>query len=519
MIKAVYLSSAVILFSSSLAQAQNTGIGTNNPQQKLHVAGNIRVDAMAGAGNGMITINPNGDFGRINFSGNANDILKGDGTFGAAPSASLPAGSIIGSANFPDSGLLKAGFSFLGEQSSPFSIYRSYPGGVSTQYSMLPTYENGNPAANVVPQARTYASHAWTGSEMLIWGGVRVAATTGYTFLEDGAKYNPSTDSWTPISKTNAPVKRAFASAVWTGTEMLIWGGTESANESINATTFNFTNTGGRYNPATNTWTPTNLIGAPTARTQAAAVWTGTVMVVFGGNSGNTVLSNGGRYNPSTNSWLSMATLNAPVADYGQTRMFWDASLNLVYVLGENTTGARYNPITNVWTAMAPCPTSYNKTSAVQVGNQIWIYGINGKIYQYTGSTNSWTMVSPPSPMDANFEIINSVWTGFEVVYFGYIQNQGDAISNSFYRYNAAGNYLIQDQTYYNHLVKEGSVLCNAGTMVIKWGGDNVNLKTGIPSYDFYPEGLRYFTVGGTSYPSVYYKISSANIMYLYRKD
>lgn len=520
--KKIYLPITFILLLASFAsQSQNIGIGTSSPQQKLHVAGNVRVDAMAGPSSGLVTANSNGDLVRLNFSGNANETLRGDGSFGVVPSGSLPSGAIIASAKFPDSGLLKAGYSYLGEQSSNYSTFRSFPGGVSDQYLMLPTYENGNAAATPSPQARSYSSFAWTGNDLLIWGGLKVTATTGYQFLNDGAKYNPNTDSWTPISTINAPIKRGFASSVWTGTEMIVWGGTESLNENFNSPSFTFTNTGGRYNPTTNTWTATSTINAPSPRTQAAAVWTGTVMVVFGGNTSNSTVNTGGRYNPTTNTWTATSTLNAPTPDFSQTRMFWDAAQGLVYVLGESITAARYNPVTNVWSSMASVPSPYNKSCAVWVGSQLWVYANNNKIYQYNGATNTWATVTPiGAGFPAKFSAISAVWTGFDIVFFGCSYNDDDVVTgNYFYRYSAAGNSFTQDQIQYNHLVRDGAALINAGTMVIKWGGYNNDVSTGIPNYTFYPEGLRYYTVGGLSFPTAYFKVASSNVLHLYRKN
>jgi len=53
--------------------------------------------------------------------------------------------------------------------------------------------------------------------------------------LNTGGRYNPGTDSWTTTSTTNAPTARADHTAVWTGSEMIVWGGAPA------------TNTGGRY--------------------------------------------------------------------------------------------------------------------------------------------------------------------------------------------------------------------------------------------------------------------------------
>ena len=44
------------------------------------------------------------------------------------------------------------------------------------------------------------------------------------TFLNTGGRYNPSTDSWTATSTTNAPSGRVGHTAVWTGSEMIVWG-------------------------------------------------------------------------------------------------------------------------------------------------------------------------------------------------------------------------------------------------------------------------------------------------------
>lgn len=56
----------------------------------------------------------------------------------------------------------------------------------------------------------------WTGTEMIVWGGV----ITQQTISNTGSRYNPSTDSWLPMNITNAPVARYFHTAVWSGTEM-----------------------------------------------------------------------------------------------------------------------------------------------------------------------------------------------------------------------------------------------------------------------------------------------------------
>lgn len=71
---------------SLVSDAQNVGVGVPNPQNKLHVGGGFRLDTLTGVGGaGLLWHNPNGVVYGIKFSGNINDVLRGDGTFGSAP--------------------------------------------------------------------------------------------------------------------------------------------------------------------------------------------------------------------------------------------------------------------------------------------------------------------------------------------------------------------------------------------------------------------------------------------------
>jgi hypothetical protein len=116
----------------------------------------------------------------------------------------------------------------------------------------VPTISNGasgctndtwtTTSAIIEPPRRIFHTAVWTGSEMVVWGG---EDDSGYS-SNIGWRYNPSTDSWAATSSTNAPSGRILHTAVWTGTEMIVWGGV------------GFTNTGGRYNPGTDSWTSTS---------------------------------------------------------------------------------------------------------------------------------------------------------------------------------------------------------------------------------------------------------------------
>jgi hypothetical protein len=83
---------------------------------------------------------------------------------------------------------------------------------------------------------------------MIVWGGWDPP-----NIFNTGGRYNPDTDSWTATSITNAPSARYVPTGVWTGSEMIVWGGAASGSA--------YFNSGGRYCAAAPSPTVT-----PTAR-------------------------------------------------------------------------------------------------------------------------------------------------------------------------------------------------------------------------------------------------------------
>jgi hypothetical protein len=104
--------------------------------------------------------------------------------------------------------------------------------------------------------------------------GITTSGNATYTLPE----IDPCTDdTWTPTSISNAPSLRELHTAVWTGSEMIIWGGHDG----------NELNTGGIYNPSTDSWTATSTTNTPTAREYHTAVWSGSEMMLdVGGGTG-----------------------------------------------------------------------------------------------------------------------------------------------------------------------------------------------------------------------------------------
>jgi len=267
------------------------------------------------------------------------------------------------------------------------------------------------------PDGRVSHTPVWTGSEMIVWGGDNCFASCD---VNTGGRYNPSTDSWTTTSTTNAPVGRHNHTAVWTGSEMIVWGGFRLG--------IGILNTGGRYNPATDSWVATSTVNAP-ARSRHTAVWTGSEMIVWGGDDNANLLNTGGRYDPANDSWMATSTASAPDARNFHTAIWTGSNMIVWGGRGENfvalNTGGRYDPGTNSWTSTSTtnAPDTRSGHTAIWTGRNMIVWGGGDEHSLNTGGrydpgTNSWTSTSTANAPHAR-GVHTAIWTGSNMIVWG----------------------------------------------------------------------------------------------------
>lgn len=247
------------------------------------------------------------------------------------------------------------------------------------------------------PSPRTLLSAIFTGSEMIVWGGSTGSQPTS-TYYGDGYRYDPNSDSWLgTISTTGAPSARSLHKTVWTGSQMIVWGGYDGTS---------LLNTGGIYDPASDTWVgATSTVNAPTPRLHHVAAWTGTEMIVWGGQDASGDVATGGRYDPVTDTWTSMSTTGAPTARQaakavwtGHEMVVWGGSV--VSGGGRNSvnTGARYIPALDSWVAATTtvgAPTARQSHGAVWTGSRMIVsHGASPA----AGFFNTGGFYAPPFP-------------------------------------------------------------------------------------------------------------------------
>jgi N-acetylneuraminic acid mutarotase len=341
------------------------------------------------------------------------------------------------------------------------------------------TYDTWTPTSVTnAPGAREYHTTVWTGSEMIVWGGEDINGD----LVNTGGRYNPSTDSWTATSITNAPAARQAHTAVWTGSEMIVWGG----NHFVFPYYFN---SGGRYNPSADSWTVTSTINAPAARNGHTAVWTGSEMIVWGGNDDNGRFRTGGRYNPSTDSWTA-TNPNAPQGRDLATAV-WTGSEMIVWG-GEDfvgtffNTGGKYNPGTDSWlptsTINAPAGRAYH--TAVWTGSEMIVWGgtnistILETGGRYNPSSDTWTETNTIGAADARL-YHTALWISSEMIVWGGYASGAD--SNTGGRYNPGTNSWIATSLTNAPAGRSFHTAVWTGNEMIVWGGRNnfINVNTG----------------------------------------
>jgi hypothetical protein len=175
----------------------------------------------------------------------------------------------------------------------------------------------------------------------------------------------PTGWSWRPVGPLGA---RQGHIGVWTGTEVVYWGGDRPGRPPE----------GAAYDPRAGGWR--RLSRSPlTNRTGAAAVWTGREVLVFGGVNGRGPQADGAAYDPVTDRWRAIAA--APMPGRVPLGAAWTGSELLV--VGARGAGlihgvadaAAYDPAADTWRPLGGLPIRINEGAAVWTGAELIVYG------------------------------------------------------------------------------------------------------------------------------------------------
>jgi N-acetylneuraminic acid mutarotase len=329
-----------------------------------------------------------------------------------------------------------------------------------------------------VPSGRSGHTMIWTGNSMIVWGGVRLEGPELTSVpLDTGARYDPATDSWTPTSLAGTPRGRRAHSAIWTGNVMVVWGGSDGNTHF---------NTGGRYDPVIDDWAGTSTAGAPSGRDLHSAAWTGDSMVIWGGEAyPQGAFASGGRYDPIANAWSPTSTIGAPSKRAGAATV-WTGREMLVWGGIDNwaypSTGGRYNPSTDTWSSMSTvgAPIGRYYTSAVWTGRLMVVWGGEGAAHTYVNTggrydpaRDRWTATSLVD-VPAGRWLHSTVWTGRDMVVWGgdrFEQDGTQVVFNDGSRYDPDSNVWTPTSSVGAPTLRADHSAVWTGREMVVWGG------------------------------------------------
>jgi N-acetylneuraminic acid mutarotase len=266
------------------------------------------------------------------------------------------------------------------------------------------------PAAPIAPNEGL--ASVWTGHEMIVFGSsVRRAADGAVVGRSDvAAAYDPAAHSWRKLEPPGAAASGAL-SAVWTGSEMLVWG------QGLHAS----------FNPRTNTWAAfpgSRLLSVHDAHGLVA--WTGRELLGWGGGCCGDAFSDGVAYNPRTNRWRALG--RTPLAGSQHPVGAWTGRELVIFVGGTDPNGkawparlaraAAYNPRTNTWRRLAPAPAAIGGATAVWTGSHVLVFGAGGgrAALAFDPATNQWRRLARMPGSRAGGA---AVWTGNHLLVWG----------------------------------------------------------------------------------------------------
>ena len=231
----------------------------------------------------------------------------------------------------------------------------------------------------------------WTGSEMIVTGINPGSDGTFADWSEVAEAYNPGTNAWRMLPTPPRTENYCKRDAVWTGTEMLVWGCKVTA-----------------YDPATGKWRL--LPDAPTRH--GIVAWTGRELIGWGGGCCGDVSDDGSAYNPVTNTWRKIPA--APVSGQQSPVGAWTGRELVVFngwsPEGTRVAGAAYNPRTDSWRRIPSERGLSALAIAVYDGNEIHVLGARPDIvFSFNPSNNRWRQL-PRTDLASNGLV--AAWTG-----------------------------------------------------------------------------------------------------------
>jgi hypothetical protein len=242
------------------------------------------------------------------------------------------------------------------------------------------------------PENRSNAATAWTGSQLLIWGGYQFVGSGDEDPDSDGFIFDAADRTWETMP--DSPLEgRSGAASAWTGDELLIWGGWDGGFRPDP-----YLANGAAYDPSTRTWRM--LPPAPISERRPFSVWTGKELIVWGSTGRELFLQDGAAYDPTTNAWRLIAEAPVDITD-GSAVWTGDEMIVVGAALDWNNhadtptaIGAAYDPEADSWRKLPPSDLSPQAMTAEWLDGELIAWDYEQASQAYDPAADGWRALS-----------------------------------------------------------------------------------------------------------------------------
>lgn len=245
------------------------------------------------------------------------------------------------------------------------------------------------------PEVRTGPAAVWTGQDLLVWGGYVYTGYSDEAPSANGFSWNAANEKWTSLPQSPLGA-RSFPATVWTGAELLLWGGWDGLGA--------FFGDGAAFNPETARWR--SLPASPLGPRAALSVWTGSELLLWGTSIRmDHPPRDGAAYDPASNTWRSIPPAPVELTDAsavwsGEEMFVFGASLGRNNEAAtESAIGAAYDPLTNEWRELPVSKLFPQATAAAWDGREMIAWDHRSESAAYDPDSDSWRTL-PRVPLE-----------------------------------------------------------------------------------------------------------------------
>lgn len=280
------------------------------------------------------------------------------------------------------------------------------------------------------PVRRLGHTAIWNDERMIVWGGRSTplektdkdSTNQQLPLYPSGGGYDPQTDTWEDLGPGEIAGREQHTAEWIEDYGMVVWGGTDG--DQFFADGYVYCNEALDPCDSDKDWVRLPTKNAPTGRAGHVAVWTGAELIIWGGYNDTGVLDDGAAFSPDTRQWRTLSEPGSWFKARAFARAVWtDGSMVILGGIGDGELTLVENAVIAADTDLAT-PTELARRTGLSTdtvvlildvlevagpGNADRFRRVDNTIAQYDPESDSWESADDPPPATSDPV---ALWTG-----------------------------------------------------------------------------------------------------------